>query len=122
MFGTLREARLRLRLTQRQLAQRLGLHQRQISDLERATVDPRHSTIQNVARALDLELVLIPRSLITVVDALQRAGANQSARPLYELRSGAGWPDPSEREPSDDGAASVTGDEKRLRRGSGPRS
>ena len=81
----LREARLRKRLSQQELARKLGLRQRQISDLERAAIDSRLSTIQNVARALDLELMLIPRQLISAVEALQRAGRDAGQRPLYEL-------------------------------------
>jgi transcriptional regulator with XRE-family HTH domain len=81
----LREARLSRKLSQAELARRLGLRQRQISDLERATVDSRLSTIQNVARALGLELTLIPRHLISAVEALQRAGNDAGKRPLYTL-------------------------------------
>ena len=81
----LHEARLRKQLSQHQLADRLGLRQRQISDLERAAIDSRLSTIQNVARALDLELMLIPRHLISAVEALQRAGRDAGQRPLYAL-------------------------------------
>lgn len=47
-------------------------------------MDPRLSTIENVARALDLELVLIPRQLIAVVEGLQR-GATSADEPLYAL-------------------------------------
>jgi transcriptional regulator with XRE-family HTH domain len=73
-------------LSQEELAASLGLHQRQISDLERAKVDSRLSTIQNVARALDLELVLIPRQLIPAVKSLQRSESTSMAdRPLYSL-------------------------------------
>jgi transcriptional regulator with XRE-family HTH domain len=81
----LRDARQRKQLSQQDLARKLGLRQRQISDLERATTDSRLSTIQNVARALDLELMLIPRHLLAAVEALQRAGTEASKRPLYAL-------------------------------------
>ena len=81
----LKIARVNRDLSQAELAAKLGLRQRQISDLERAAVDARLSTIQNVARALDLELVLIPRHLIAAVEALQRAGSDASKRPLYSL-------------------------------------
>jgi transcriptional regulator with XRE-family HTH domain len=81
----LREARLRKQLSQQELAGKLGLRQRQISDLERAAIDPRLSTIQNVARALDLELMLLPRHLISAVEALERAGSGTDKRPLYAL-------------------------------------
>lgn len=81
----LRSARLSRELTQVELAAKLGLRQRQISDLERVTIDPRLSTIHNVARALDLELMLIPRHLIAAVEALQRVGSDAGKRPLYAL-------------------------------------
>ena len=81
----LREARLKRHLSQQELASKLGLRQRQISDLERARIDPRLSTLQNVARALDLELTLIPRHLISAVEGLQRAGTDSAKRPVYAL-------------------------------------
>src|SRR6266571_6805825 len=81
----LRSARQRKQLSQQDLARKLGLRQRQISDLERAATDSRLSTIQNVARALDLELLVIPRHLISAVEALQRAGSSVGKRPLYAL-------------------------------------
>ena len=83
----LRGARQRKQLSQQDLARKLGLRQRQISDLERAATDSRLSTIQNVARALDLELMLIPRHLLAAVEALQRAGAEASKRPMYALEN-----------------------------------
>ena len=99
----LRESRLNRHLTQEQLARKLGVHQRQISDLERSTIDPRLSTIQNVARALDLELMLIPRQLISTIEGLQRA-AGSINRPMYAL--------------DDDEAESHQGDQSRVEVGS----
>lgn len=99
----LKAARTGLGLSQAGLADKLGLRQRQISDLERATVDARLSTIQNVARALDLELMLIPRHLVAAVEALQRVGTAGANRPLYAL----GDEDPS---PADDLSQPEVGD------------
>lgn len=81
----LRARRLSRQLSQAELAAKLGLRQRQISDLERATTDPRLSTIHNVARALELEVMLVPRHLISAVSALQRTGSDAGRRPLYSL-------------------------------------
>jgi transcriptional regulator with XRE-family HTH domain len=85
LTDVLRTTRLTRQLSQAALAAKSGLRQRQISDLERGAVDVRVSTIQNVARALDLELMLIPRHLISTVEALQRASAEGDQRPLYVL-------------------------------------
>jgi transcriptional regulator with XRE-family HTH domain len=84
----LREERLAKRLNQTELAKKLGIRQSQISDLERGTVDPRLSTVQDVARVLDLELMLIPRQLLPVVRGLIRAkDTSAESRPLYALDS-----------------------------------
>jgi len=104
LFDALREARLNRHLTQQELARKLGLRQRQISDLERAAMDPRLSTIDNVARALDLELMLIPRHLISAVVGLQHAGSDSARRPMYAL--------------GDDDAESDQGDPSHLELGS----
>lgn len=85
LLEVLRESRLTRDLTQQELARKLGIRQRQISDLERSTIDPRLSTIQNVARALDLELMLIPRHLISTIEGLQRAAVGSIKRPMYAL-------------------------------------
>lgn len=97
----LRDARLNRHLTQQELARKLGLRQRQISDLERAAMDPRLSTFLDVARALDLELMLIPRHLISAVEGLQHAGSDSAKRPMYALgdddaESDPGGPSPVE--------------------------
>jgi HTH-type transcriptional regulator/antitoxin HipB len=85
LTAILRTARKERRLSQRELAEKVGLRQRQISDLERGAADSRLTTVQNVARALDLELTLIPRRLIQAVEALQRGRGDAAQRPLYSL-------------------------------------
>ena len=107
LSGTLREARLNRNSSQQELARKLGLRQRQISDLERAAMDPRLSTIQNVARALDLELMLIPRRLIPAVQGLQRAGGDSAKRPIYALGN-----DDAEFDPGDQARVEVGSTEK----------
>ena len=115
----LREARLRRGLTQQALAARLGLGQRQISDLERATKDPRLSTVQNVARALDLEVTIVPRHLIAAVEGLHRAGATSDSRPMYALDEDEAESDPDEPRAEIGGASNRPGQARprRSRRG-----
>ena len=86
-------------------------------------MDARLSTIQNVARALDLELMLIPRQLISAVEALQRAGSVTDKRPLYALddEDTEDAPAPSHVEVGGTGEFSGrTDDRPRSRKGSQP--
>jgi transcriptional regulator with XRE-family HTH domain len=63
-------------LNQAALAQRIGADQSYVSKVERGRVDPQISTLIELARALDLELMLIPRQLVPTVQALQLASAS----------------------------------------------
>lgn len=84
---TVRQGRLAHGLSQADLAQKLGMRQSQISDLERGVIDPRLSTVQDVSRILDLELMLVPRQLVLVVDGMIRAKDRAvENRPLYALQ------------------------------------
>jgi transcriptional regulator with XRE-family HTH domain len=65
-------ARLRAGLSQRALGAKVGLAQSHISKIERSAVDPQISSLVEIARALGLELMLVPRQLVPAVQALQR--------------------------------------------------
>lgn len=67
---TLRGARLGMGLTQRQLGARANLPQAQISRIESGDVDPQLSTLTELARSLNLEIQLVPRSALTAVEAV----------------------------------------------------
>lgn len=123
LFDVLRKARLNRHLSQQALARKLGMRQRQISDLERAAMDPRLSTIQNVARALDLELMLIPRHLISAVDGLQRASSDSTNRPMYTLGDDDAESDPGDQSRVEVGSTGDPGDPtaRQRRRPKGPR-
>jgi len=54
--------RRELRLTQKQLAGRVGIHQSEISDIERGTASPGYRTLMKVAEGLDADFVLVPRA------------------------------------------------------------
>jgi HTH-type transcriptional regulator/antitoxin HipB len=82
----LRQARTNRGLTQGELASRSGLGQSQISQLEWGIVDPRLSTIRDLARVLDLELMLIPRQDLSAVEGLLR-GTVGGEQPLYDLEA-----------------------------------
>ena len=65
-------ARRRAGLNQKALAARIGADQSYVSKVERSAVDPQTSTLIQLARALELELMLVPRQLVPAVQALQR--------------------------------------------------
>lgn len=65
----LRAARRRHGLSQAELGARVGLPQSHVAGIERG-VDARLSTLLNIASALGLELMLVPRALQPAVHAL----------------------------------------------------
>jgi transcriptional regulator with XRE-family HTH domain len=95
---SLARARERKGLSQRALGTRVGFPQSHISKIESATVDLQTTSLIEMARALDLEVALIPRSLIPALQALQeqalrsqpsrspsRQGATAVQVPAYRL-------------------------------------
>ena len=81
--GTIKAAREAKGLSQRALAKLAGLPQSHISKIENAGVDLRVSSLAEIARALDLELTLVPRKTVPVVKSIVR-----SARPVENHQVG----------------------------------
>ncbi|MEZ5573105.1 MAG: helix-turn-helix transcriptional regulator [Halioglobus sp.] len=81
---TLKAAREAKGLSQRALAKMAGVPQSHISKIENARVDLRISSLAQIARALDLELTLVPRKTVPAVKSIVRSG-----RPLTVERVGA---------------------------------
>jgi len=83
-------ARERKGLTQRALAAKTGVPQAHISNIEKGAVDLRLSSAIELARALDLELTLIPRKAVSAVRSIaksaERERAPQSIAAIKELR------------------------------------
>ena len=77
----LREARLGKGWSQRDLSRKAGVPQAHISKIENGVVDLKLSTLVELTRFLDLELVLAPRTSLPAVQALIReAEANYDTR------------------------------------------
>jgi len=68
-----RQARRAKGWSQRDLSARTHLPQAQISRIENADVDPQVSTLIELARALELDLQLIPKSALVAVEATVRS-------------------------------------------------
>jgi len=79
----LKEARERNGLSQRAPAQKSGVLQARISRIKSGSADFRLSTLLGLARALDLELALVPRKALaavqSVVGAVAPVGRGQSS-------------------------------------------
>jgi transcriptional regulator with XRE-family HTH domain len=67
----LRTARRARHITQQTLARLAGVGTPHISDIENKRVTPRLATLLDVARALDFELLLVPKPLVPAVRALK---------------------------------------------------
>lgn len=72
ILQTLRTAREATGLSQRDLSARIGVPQSHISKIESGGADLRLSSLVELARALDHEVVLVPRKLLPAVEAIVR--------------------------------------------------
>jgi transcriptional regulator with XRE-family HTH domain len=72
ILQTLRTAREGAGVSQRDLSARIGIPQSHISKIESGGTDLRLSSLVELARALDHEVVLVPRKLLPAVEAIVR--------------------------------------------------
>ncbi len=86
---TLHKARVQKGLSQRKLGDKVGIPQSHLSKIENAGIDLQTSSLIEIARALDLEVMLIPRPLITTVKGLISASLSndksERTEPAYGL-------------------------------------
>ncbi|WP_235897455.1 helix-turn-helix transcriptional regulator [Neoaquamicrobium microcysteis] len=68
----LKQARLAASLTQEQIADMAGISRPRYRDIETGTAAARATTLMNIARALGLEMMLIPQSMVPAVNSLLR--------------------------------------------------
>lgn len=74
----IRAAREAMKMSQRELSTRSGLTQSHISQIERGTMEPGLSSLVDVARALDLEIVLAPKKLMPAIRNILESASNTS--------------------------------------------
>jgi len=72
MRHSLKAARKKRGWTQRDLVSRIGLTQRHISGIESGKIVPRYDTILELVRILDHDLLMVPRTLVPMVQSLIR--------------------------------------------------
>ncbi|PYX58273.1 MAG: XRE family transcriptional regulator [Acidobacteria bacterium] len=81
----IKEARVQRGWGQRELGAQIGLPQPHISGIESGEIVPRFDTLLEIVRVLDLDLLLVPRSLVPAVQSLIRTQKQPESaeRPLY---------------------------------------
>lgn len=70
-----RRARLAARLTQEQVADLAGISRPRYRDIETGAAAARTTTLINIARALGLEMMLVPQAMVPAIEALLRPEA-----------------------------------------------
>lgn len=72
--------RKELQLTQQQLAKRVGIHQSEISNIERGAASPGYRTLVKLADGLHADLAFVPRPDVPRHTAKKRGAAQRSTR------------------------------------------
>ncbi|MGF6310859.1 MULTISPECIES: helix-turn-helix domain-containing protein [unclassified Bradyrhizobium] len=80
----LHDARRQAKLTQEQVAGRAGISRPSYRDIENGGAAARATTLINVARALGMELMLIPQAMVPGVQALLRPSEDDD-RPAFTI-------------------------------------
>lgn len=81
LISTLSQARKAMHMTQAELAERAGLSRMAVQRTETGDVDPRFSTLREMARVLDMDLIAVPSALRTQLQAFIESGGTLPAKP-----------------------------------------
>lgn len=81
LIATLVATRKAQQLTQAQLAEQAGLSRMAVQRTETGDVDPRYSTVAEMARVLGLELVAVPADLLPALQAFIQSGGKFLGQP-----------------------------------------
>ncbi len=101
LINELRSARRAAKLSQEDLARRIGRSQAQVSKVETSAGDPRLSTLLSMARALGLELLAVPKTRVAEIrEILKIAGPGKDLRETTVLED-LYVPDPEEDDDED---------------------
>ena len=76
MRAALKAARQTRGWTQAELGKQVGLPQMHVSNIESGKVVPRFDTLLDLVRVLDFDLLLVPRPVVPMVQALIRQDRN----------------------------------------------
>jgi HTH-type transcriptional regulator/antitoxin HipB len=83
ILNQLKKARREKKLSQAALGSKLGFPQSHISSIEAGLTNPRLSSVMDLARFLDYEVMLIPKSFAPAIAALIR-GEDIRNKPAWQ--------------------------------------
>ena len=83
----IKSARLEHGWSQLELGEKVGFAQRHISGIETGKIAPRYDTLIEILRVLDRDLALVPRELLSAVQALVRDYRNRKVHGVTGERS-----------------------------------
>lgn len=86
ILAALKAARTEKALSQRELSKETGVPQSHISKIEAGAVDLQLSSLIEIARALDLEVLTVPRKLVPAVRAIVRSDESDTLRHLGNIQ------------------------------------
>ena len=81
LIASLAASRKAQNITQAQLAERAGLSRMAVQRTETGDVDPRYSTVAEMARVLGMQLVAVPADLVPALQAFIQSGGKFLGQP-----------------------------------------
>ena len=81
LLREVQDRRVKAAMSQRALAERSGLSQPHISQIETGRLEPGLSSFIQMARALDLEIVLVPKKFLHAVEGILRRRTTEQFSP-----------------------------------------
>jgi len=81
----IKQARLERGFSQREFGQKIGMPQSHLSKIENGLVDLQTSSLIEIARALELELMLVPKILLPAFQHLINGKMGSEQVPAYRL-------------------------------------
>lgn len=85
IIDLLKKARKKKGISQEELGQKMNIPQSHISKIESGKIDLQTSNLLEIARLLDLELMLIPRQQVPMIKALLNESDADETAPRYRL-------------------------------------
>lgn len=80
MGRTLQQTRVARKMTQSQLGALVDLPQSHISKIENGESDVQWTTLEQIANALGLSVVLVPTSLVALIDSLKKSSTGEKEK------------------------------------------